>query len=149
MIMNEVWIPVVGFEDLYDVSSLGRVRSWCTPPRSCRRRALEPHDLRLVDGRYLTVVLCDGPRRQTRTVHQLVAEAFLGPRPDGQEIRHLNGDAHDCRVANLRYGTPEQNARDSVRHGTAWYLNRDTVARRAITWRRNMGITGSRETVGA
>lgn len=51
-------------------------------------------------------------------VHQLVAEAFIGPRPDGQEVRHLNGDPADNRVQNLAYGTRSQNVADAIRHGT-------------------------------
>jgi hypothetical protein len=52
------------------------------------------------------------------TVHRLVATAFLGPRPAGLEVRHLNGDPTDCRLANLAYGTPAENGQDRVRHGT-------------------------------
>jgi hypothetical protein len=51
-------------------------------------------------------------------VHQMVAEAFHGPRPDGYHTRHLNGDRLDNRAENLTYGTPLENSRDSMRHGT-------------------------------
>lgn len=57
-------------------------------------------------------------RQVTRTVHSLVANAFLGPRPDGEEVRHLNGDQSDNRPANLAWGTPLQNKADQRRHGT-------------------------------
>jgi hypothetical protein len=58
-------------------------------------------------------------------VHQLVAEAFIGPRPAGQEVRHLNGDPSDNRVENLAYGTRSQNVLDSVQHGTYRNNNRE------------------------
>lgn len=51
-------------------------------------------------------------------VHHLVMEAFVGPRPDGIETRHLNGDPADNRLSNLVYGTKAENTKDSVRHGT-------------------------------
>lgn len=53
-----------------------------------------------------------------RYVHALVASAFIGPRPDGQEVRHLDGDRLNPNVANLAYGTRSQNRIDCVQHGT-------------------------------
>lgn len=49
--------------------------------------------------------------------HTLVAEAFLGPRPEGLEVRHLDGNALNCSVSNLAYGTRSDNMLDMVRHG--------------------------------
>lgn len=51
-------------------------------------------------------------------VHALVAQAFIGPRPEGLEVRHLNGDPLDNRPENLAYGTGSDNRADSIRHGT-------------------------------
>ena len=50
------------------------------------------------------------------TVHRLVAEAFLGPCPDGHEVRHLNGDKLDNRICNLAYGPRSQNVLDTYIH---------------------------------
>ena len=61
--------------------------------------------------------LPDG-RRINRAVHRLVALAFLGPRPEGAQIRHLNGDRTDARASNLAWGSAQQNAADRDRHGT-------------------------------
>lgn len=55
---------------------------------------------------------------RTYTVHSLVAEMYIGPRPEGQEVRHLNGDATDNRVENLAYGTHAENQLDIRRHGS-------------------------------
>jgi hypothetical protein len=52
-----------------------------------------------------------------RRVHQLVAEAFHGSRPDGLVIRHLDGDKMNNRATNLRYGTSSENAQDRLEHG--------------------------------
>lgn len=57
-------------------------------------------------------------------VHRLVAKAFIGPEPAGQEVRHLNGNPSDNRAVNLAYGTRSQNTLDTVRHGT--YANGNT-----------------------
>lgn len=56
-------------------------------------------------------------------VHHSVAEAFLGPRPNGMQIRHLDGDKLNNRVGNLRYGTPSENVRDVLRHGRHFQAN--------------------------
>lgn len=52
-------------------------------------------------------------------VHALVLTAFVGPRPDGMECCHNNGDAFDNRVNNLRWDTPKSNQADRLIHGTA------------------------------
>ena len=68
---------------------------------------------------YFAVKLRDRPHRPDRNalVHALVAEAFLGPRPEGQQVRHVNTDSRDNRATNLAYGTHLDNAQDAVRHG--------------------------------
>ena len=57
-------------------------------------------------------------RYTTRTVHSLVAEAFIGPCPEGMEVRHRNGDQTNSRLSNLTYGTHADNMQDAIRHGT-------------------------------
>lgn len=51
-------------------------------------------------------------------VHVLVAETFLGKRPKGYQVRHLNGNHLDNRVANLCYGSSKENHGDMIKHGT-------------------------------
>lgn len=65
-----------------------------------------------------------GIQGYTYTVHSLVAEVYLGLRPEGQQVRHLNGDSTDNRVDNLAYGTPSENQLDSLRHGTSHWAGR-------------------------
>lgn len=55
--------------------------------------------------------------RVRRSVHRLVAEAFI-PKPDGATmVRHLNGDNADNRASNLAWGTAKDNSEDRKRHG--------------------------------
>lgn len=51
-------------------------------------------------------------------VHALVLEAFVGPRPEGMECRHLDGDPTNNALANLAWGTRAENIADKRRHGT-------------------------------
>lgn len=113
----EEWRPIVGFPD-YMVSDKGRVLS-------TRRR--EPRVLRAnpTTNGYLQVLLWrpEGGRRAHR-VHVLVAEAFYGPRPNGHQVRHLDGNQlNNCR-SNLAYGTARDNAADMKRHGTHHFARR-------------------------
>lgn len=111
---DETWVVVPGYEN-YRVSSTGQVLSyWHSKPRLLTR---SPNR----DG-YLTVgLVAHGGRSTTKSVHEVVASAFLGPRPagsEGEEIRHLDGDRRNNRADNLRYGSRSQNRWDAVRHGT-------------------------------
>lgn len=106
----QTWREVQGFEGLYDVSDLGNVRSWSTAKQG---GLLSPRST----GRYLGVTLHGVGKRRTALVHALVAEAFIGPRPNGKMVRHLNGDPLDSRAVNLAYVTNAQNQRGSVQLG--------------------------------
>lgn len=99
----EEWRPVVDWEERYEVSNLGRVRRLATG----RIMRFARH----VAG-YSNVGLSPGVN--TRTVHRLVGEAFLGPRPSGHQINHKNGDKTDNRLENLEYVTPSENVRHSL-----------------------------------
>lgn len=70
------------------------------------------------DG-YLRVALFDAMtgKRRSRPIHQLVLEAFIGPKPFGQICRHLDGDPANNRLGNLAWGSHAQNGEDMVRHG--------------------------------
>lgn len=111
----ERWLSIPGFEDRYEVSDEGRVRSVDHFVRIVRHGV---EGQRLVRGRVLrpgrnksghvTVAIGKG---NTRQVHQLVLEAFEGPCPVGQESLHRNHMPSDNRLLNLFYGTRGQNLR--------------------------------------
>jgi hypothetical protein len=107
------WRPIPGYESNYHVSDGGQVKS--LPRNTTRGGILRPAPSK--QPGYPSVVLWRDGKQRTFKVHQLVAAAFLGPRPDGMEVRHLNGDRLDCRLANLRYGTRAENAQDTIDHG--------------------------------
>jgi hypothetical protein len=95
---------------MYEVSDLGRVRR--------NNRLLTATWSGRAGKQYLAVCMTDTPRRRCGKVHQLVAEAFLGPRPEGIHTAHLNGDRADNRLANIAYVTPSQNNLHKREHGT-------------------------------
>ena len=126
---TEKWLPVVGHEGIYEVSDLGRVRS--LDRVSARGHRVSGRMLKLVsqakdgpDARQ-TVSLHKGGKQRTRLVHHIVLEAFVGPRPEGMEACHWDGDASNNRLANLRWDTHRSNEADKLRHGT--WVNADKV----------------------
>lgn len=101
----ESWIPLVGFEEKYQVSNLGRVKSLNYRGNTQRESILIPS----VVGRYLKLSLVDNNNDViTRRVHRLVAISFLGP-SNGMVVDHINGNGHDNRLCNLRYITSRGN----------------------------------------
>lgn len=145
--VGEQWRPVVGCEEHYLVSSLGRVWS---------HRSDKLMKLRLSDRGYMSVPLTvsRGQYKHAR-VHRLVAEAFIGPRPDGAEVNHIDFDRANNKAANLEYVTRLQNVRYSDSNGRRtsigerhfraklsvgkvqelWRLKREGVAMQAIAKR--------------
>jgi hypothetical protein len=105
----EEWRPIVGFPD-YVVSNTGRVVSY---------RRGKPYEMRgSCNQRGYRMVMLSGDGVKTlRTVHRLVATAFLGPLPEGMETRHLDGDKANNAVSNLGFCTPSENILDQVKHG--------------------------------
>lgn len=102
----EEWRPIAGHPN-YEISSHGRVRSWRTHRGVPGPRILKPSP----DNRgYLVVRLNQRPRK----VHRLVAEAFLGPKPEGLQTRHLDSNNQNNAATNLAYGTQLENMADRV-----------------------------------
>jgi hypothetical protein len=64
-----------------------------------------------------------------RSVHRLVALAFIGPCPEGHEVAHENGDPTDNRIGNLAWKTRAENMRDRARHGRTACRERHGSAR--------------------
>jgi hypothetical protein len=117
--VDEQWLPVLGYEGLYEVSSAGQIRSLDRPGkrgqvRRSRILALHPNP----GSGYLEAGLSVDGRTRTRRVHQLVAAAFIGPRPPGREVRHLDGDKLNNQAGNLAYSSHSENCLDKGRHGT-------------------------------
>ena len=129
--MQELWLPVVGWEGLYEVSDQGRVRSL---PRFRNGRTYGGRPLTAVlNPRYLVVKLRDTAtdRSASVSVHALVAAAFIGPRLADQVVRHGANGHMDNSIANLSYGTQAENTQDRRRDGT--YGIADNATRRILT----------------
>lgn len=108
----ERWAPVRGFEGLYEVSDLGRVK------RCGSAKCLKP--MPNTKG-YPSVDLKDHGRRKYAVVHRLVAETFI-PKPDNKpQVNHKDGDKTNNAVSNLEWCTGLENIRHAVRTGLMDY----------------------------
>lgn len=114
--MDETWKPVVGYENYYEVSDKGNVRSLCNnkgPRRAPRSLKVEQTH----DG-YGRVHLSKGGEKVRRKVHHLVLEAFVGPRPTGLFGCHNDDNGMNNHLSNLRWGTRKSNYDDRDKNGS-------------------------------
>ena len=125
---TETWRSVVGFEGLYEVSDLGRVRS--LDHVTCNRlgvtRRFRGRILKLTaTGHDVAVSLHKNGVQSRGVVHKMVLTAFVGPCPDGMECCHGPSGYADNRLSNLRWDTHSENMIDRSRHGTCHNRNRE------------------------
>lgn len=117
----EKWRPVVGFENAYEVSDQGRIRSLARTvfrsgcPVRLKEKLLNPWTQK---GGYPTVSLRSGGKTTNKALHTLVLEAFVGPRPAKMEGCHNDGNPLNNTPSNLRWGTRSDNVQDALSHGT-------------------------------
>ena len=123
-ILTEEWRPVVGYEGLYEVSNIGRVRS-------VTRKVLQRNNrIKVMKGKLLTIHNRSKKKNTYKAVrlskenvmtnfnvHTLVAEAFLGPRPKDCLVLHGPLGRWVNTVNNLRYGSAIENAEDREKDG--------------------------------
>jgi len=105
--VSEEWRPVYGFEDTYEISSYGRIRSRerLVKGRNGSSRRLQGQMLqpRRRDDGAMAVNLWKDNKYVQRLVHRLVLESFDRPQPRGMEAVHINTIPHDNRRENLRW----------------------------------------------
>ena len=97
--MSEIWKPIEGYENKYEVSNFGNVK------RIKSGRILKPN---AVSEGYLRVCLCDG-RWKHKLCHRLVGKAFIENPNNYPQIDHIDADKINNRVENLRWVTNSMN----------------------------------------
>lgn len=118
--IDEIWKPIIGFENLYEVSNLGRVRrlksvvhyydprwgKWIDRPtkggimRQYKGKYTKSRNYPSVD-RYLFVPLCKDGKYTNKYVHRMVAEAFISNPCNKPEVNHKDRDIFNNHVENL------------------------------------------------
>ena len=108
--MEEIWKSVKGYEGLYEVSNLGRVRS--LPRTDALGRPVKGGIMkaRPQKGGYMQIHLRDkNAKRKAHTVHRLVGMAFVQGYKEGLDINHKNEKRADNRADNLEWCTRAYN----------------------------------------
>ena len=101
--MKEIWKDIKGYEGLYQVSNLGRVKS--------KRKILSPSK-----GEYLKVVLSKNGVEKVYTIHRLVAKAFIDNFENKPQVNHKDENKHNNVVDNLEWVTNKENMNYGTRN---------------------------------
>lgn len=127
---GEKWKAVPGYEGRYLVSSYGRLYS---VPRRIEKqhpsgtvfsvwwkgglRKLRPDSYGYPCAYFGRL---PGPLHNGVQIHTVVLLTFVGAKPQGSDVRHLDGDIKNNRLDNLAYGTRTQNILDARKSGKPW-----------------------------
>ena len=106
--MIETWKPIPSTKGKYEASSLGRIR--------LAARVVAQNKGNRYGHLYCTIMMGRNDKRYV-AVHSLVAEAFLGPKPDGMISLHGDKGKFDNSIQNIRYGTRRENFLDMMEFG--------------------------------
>lgn len=111
--MNEIWMPIEGYEDRYEVSNTGKVRS-LNYRMTGKKKELKP----IMQGKgYHAVGLCKNGKMKWGKVHRLVADAFI-PNPENKrEVNHKDGNKQNNHADNLEWSTASENQKHAYRLG--------------------------------
>ena len=102
---KEIWKDINGFENKYQISNLGRVKSLNNGKGFIRERILT----NVLDKGYLMVCLCKNSKPKNYRNHRLVAQAFIPNPLNKPQINHINGIRNDNRIENLEWCTGSEN----------------------------------------
>ena len=125
--MQEIWKDIKGYENLYKVSNLGRVKSLKRIVKESRLGTkIVPERIlknRINSKGYYHVVLCCNGNCKSRTIHQLVAEMFLNHKPNGHNIviNHIDFNKLNNKIDNLELTTQRENANQKhIKHSSKY-----------------------------
>ena len=104
---EEIWKDIEGYEGLYQVSDLGRIRNF-------QNKIMKQHKNH---KGYLIIQLSKEGRRKTLIVHRLVAKAFIPNKNNKEQINHINCNKADNNIENLEWVTNEENKKHAKLHG--------------------------------
>lgn len=115
--MKEIWKDVVGYEGLYQVSNLGRVKSiktWNGYEHLDEEKIMKPYKTK---RGYESIGFTKNSKTKTHRLHRVVANAFIPNLENKPVINHKNGIKDDNRVENLEWCTSSENTIHAMKTG--------------------------------
>jgi hypothetical protein len=146
----ENWKDVVGYEGLYQVSDLGRVRALAKVDASGHKRKAKPIKMSPNSDGYPTFAACRDGKQKAFTVHSEVLKAFVGPRPEGFDACHKDDVKTNNKLTNLKWASKSENHGgdrnrngnySSDYNGVGWHKARSK-------WAARVGVGGKMEHIG-
>lgn len=107
----EEWKDIPGYEGLYQASSYGRIKG-------LKSGKILKQGSSSKDGR-LVVALCKDGVPKTHAVHVVIAITFIPQVPNKPWVLHDDGNYTNNHKTNLKWGTPQENSDDMVKHGNS------------------------------
>ena len=110
---QEIWKDIVGYEGLYKVSNLGRVKS-------LRLNKI----MGTGNKRYTHLILVKNKVKKTYDVHRLVAQAFIPNPLNKEQVNHIDGNKQNNCVDNLEWTTIKENMKHAYKNNLYKYHKR-------------------------
>lgn len=137
--MDELWKPLLNFEELYEVSNQGKIRSL---KEKFMHRVLKPS---LSNSGYQQVILRKNNKNHCCFIHRAVAEAFILNPEKKEQVNHIDYDKHNNNVSNLEWTTRSENQTHAYASGVRNWSNRYAKHRfvngeRIVTKKDNTGF---------
>lgn len=147
----EVWKPIKDYEQLYEISNLGKVRRLdCLVKRGNNEMLVKGGEMQLRDNGkgYLRVKLTKDNKSRRILIHRLLAEHFI-PQPLGLTIiNHIDGNKQNNSITNLEWTTQKENVRHARETGLINMENwRDSISKAGKKMVKNLHKLNSKEVI--
>lgn len=125
IIHQEIWKDIKGYEGLYKISNFGRVKSlerysskyFNNLTKRINAKKIKGKILTSKKGKYLFVMLSKNGKYKTKSIHRLVAEAFIDNPNNYNCVNHIDGNKYNNSINNLEWCSVSQNNIHAYRNG--------------------------------